>query len=195
MNLKMDKTAFINYLEKKGMTLSEIPDTCWGILFFYTTVIKWAAELKVDKDWTEDDPLLGHLKTSTTNVEVDTFHCIVLHNRRFTLHQVIHLTFFCFRNSNPTCVVTILEIMIKSHVVRRCFWKVVFLTEILRISKLSSRLVPRMLMPDYKLNWVDISKTLLISFQANLKNFYCRLITRWNNGKTLVPHPQRNSSR
>ena len=59
------------------------------------------------------------------------------------------------------------------------------LTEILGMTSLSGRWVPRMLTTDHKVKRVDISKTLLIRFLANPKNFHRPLVTQ---NQTWVQH-------
>ena len=52
------------------------------------------------------------------------------------------------------------------------------LSDILGISKLSARSVPRMLTPEQKLKRADISKTLLTRFQSDLVDFHHWLVTQ-----------------
>ena len=52
---------------------------------FYTTMKKQAADLKLNWDSTEDDARSSDPKTSTTDEQVDTIHCMVLDNGRFTV--------------------------------------------------------------------------------------------------------------
>lgn len=51
------------------------------------------------------------------------------------------------------------------------------LTEILGMSKLSARRVPRMLTPEQKLKRVDIFRILMTHFQIYPENFHHRLVT------------------
>ena len=49
---------------------------------------KGAIKFKQDRDSTEDDSLLGHPKTSTTDEQVDAIHCLDLDDRSLTTQQI-----------------------------------------------------------------------------------------------------------
>ena len=92
-------------------------------------------------------------KTSTTNEEVDALHHGVFDDWYLTDQQI----------DKP--------IGISSGLVHTV------LTEILGMNKLSKSCDIRMLTPVDKLKRVDISKTVLIRFQANPKKFHHGLVT------------------
>lgn len=128
---KRETRAVIKYLQKKGMTPKEIHEDMVQTLAedspSYATVKKWAAEFKRGRVSTEDDPRSGRPKTSTTDEQVAAIHRMVLDDRRQTVQQIAK------------------SIGISSGSVHAV------LTDILGMSKLSARWVPRMLTPDQKL--------------------------------------------
>lgn len=96
----------------------------------------------------------GLPKTSTTDDQVDAIHCMVLNDRCLSVKQTAKF------------------IGISSGSVHAV------LTEILGMSELSARWVPKMLTPDQKLQRVNISRTLLTHCYVEPKNLLCKLITQ-----------------
>ena len=117
-NLKMNKTeaeAVMKYLQKKCMILKEIHQV------FDTVPMKWVVEFKWVRDSTENDPLPSHPKNSTTNEKVDAIYYIILDDKCLTVWQIAKSV-----GLSSGSVDTVL-------------------TEILGMSKLSARCVPRIL--------------------------------------------------
>ena len=122
---EVEARAIINYLQKKkkGITPKEIHEDMVRIFAEdsppYTTVKKWAAKFKSGRDSTEDDPQSGRPKTSTTDEQADAIHRIVLNDRCPTVQQIGKSI-----GMSSSSVHTVL-------------------TEILGMSKLSAKLVPK----------------------------------------------------
>ena len=133
----------------------------------YATVKKWAAKFKQDRHSTEDDPQSGHSKAATIDKQVDAIHCMVLNDRHLSLPQ------------------TVKSIGITSGFIHTV------LTENLGMNQLFARWVIRMQMPEHKLKRVDISRTILIYFQVNSKNFHYRLVIQ---NETWVLHFEHESN-
>lgn len=108
---------------------------------------KRAAEFR---DSTEDEPRLGRPETSNTDEEDDSILCMLFDDRRFS---------------------ALLSIGIRSGSVNTV------LTEILWVSELSTRWVPRILTTEQKLKSFDISRTHLTDIQTDTNNLQRRLIT------------------
>ena len=53
---------------------------------------KWAAEFEQSRNCIEDDSWLGHLKTSTTDEQVDVIQCMDLNDRHITTQQIANPT-------------------------------------------------------------------------------------------------------
>ena len=109
----------------------------------YATVKKWAVEFKRGRVSIEDDRWSGRPKTSTTDVQVDAIHHMVLDDRRLTKEQIAK------------------TVDISSGSVHSV------LSNILGMSKLFARWIPRMLTPEQKLKRADISRALLTRFQSD----------------------------
>ena len=102
-----------------------------------STLKKWTAEFKRGKESIEDDERSGHLKDATTDENVEIVHNLVMCDRRPDLRSIAS------------------EVGLRFWAVRKN------LTDILGISKVSARWVPRMLTYDQKRSRLDISKYLL----------------------------------
>ena len=99
-------------------------------------VKKWVADFKRGRESTDDDARTGRPKSATANAQVEGIHRMLMNDRRVTVKHIAQT----------------LRIIVGSvHTA---------LTEILGISKLSARWVPRMLAPDQKLNRLQISRAL-----------------------------------
>ena len=116
--------AVIKYLCKKGMTPKEIHGDFMRPLgneyLSYSTVKKWAAEFKRRRESIEDDARSDRPKDATTDENVEIVHNLVMCDRRRDLRSIASAVGIRFG-----AVQTIL-------------------TDILDMSKVSARWVPRM---------------------------------------------------
>ena len=163
---KMEKLAIrvvIKYFCKKGMHPKEIHEdsmeTSWKRSPSYSTVEKWAAEFKRGRESVDDDGWSGRPKNATTDENVKV---------------VLTLDMYCRRRDLPSIAK---EVGIRFGTVQS------ILTNILRMSKVLARWVPRMLTDDQKRTQLDISMHLLSSIEDDLGDF----IPRWYMGSLLWP--------
>uniref|UniRef100_A0A3B5BAW3 Mos1 transposase HTH domain-containing protein n=1 Tax=Stegastes partitus TaxID=144197 RepID=A0A3B5BAW3_9TELE len=169
---KKEARAVIKDLHKKGMTAKEIHKNMRNALGehspCYSTVKKWVADFKRGRESTSDDPRSGRPKSATTHGQVETIHLMVMNDRRVTVQHIAES----------------MDISVGSvHAV---------LTDVLGMSKLSARWVPRMLTPDQRLRRMEISRTLLDRFQADPEKFIGRFVTQY---ETWVHHFDPESKR
>ena len=159
------KRAVIKYLHLKGMSPQEIHDDMNGTLGddcpSYATIKNWAAEFKRGRTSTKDEPRSGRPREVTNDSQIDHIHNMILNDRRITLRYI-------------------------SHAVGISFGSVQFiLSNILRMSKLSARWVPRMLTIDQKRSRLNISEELLARFNKSPDHFMQRIVTQ---DETWVHH-------
>ena len=126
--------AVIKYLCKKGMTPKEFHEdfvkTLGNESPSYSTVIKWAAEFKRERESIDDDP-----KYATTDENVEIMQNLIMCDRRRDLRSIASE-----------------EVGIRFGAVQT------IITDILGMSKVSARWVPRMLTDDQKRSRLDISR-------------------------------------
>ena len=102
----------------------------------FSTVKKWATEFKRGRESVEDDGRSGHPKDATTDGNVKVMHTLVMCDRKGDLRSIA------------------------SEVGERFGAVQSILTDILGMSKVSARWVPRMLTHDQKRTLLDISRFL-----------------------------------
>ena len=149
---KLEIRAVIKYFCKKGMLLKEIHEskkegskdedfmeTLGKEQPSYSTVKKWAAEVKKGRDSVEDDGWSGHPKDATVYENVMVVYTLVMCDRRRDLRS--------FRAVQS------------------------ILTNILGMSKVLTRWVPRILTNDQKRTWLNISRYLLIRHEYDPGDF------------------------
>ena len=162
----------IKYLCKKGMTPKKIHEDFMKTLGYesacYSTVKKWAAEFKRGRENTGDDARSGRRKDATTDENMANVHNLVMCDRRRDLRSIASEEGISYG-----AVQTIL-------------------TDILGMSKVSARWVPRMLT-----DRLDISRYLLSRYEDDSGDFIDKMrhgfitltqsrICRACNGSTLV---------
>ena len=157
----MDKIwhhGVIRYLQKKGLPTREIHadmiSTLGDDALALSTVKKWAAEFKRERESLEDDPRLGHPSTPTTQENIDRIHQMVINNRRLT---IIHLANVISISCEP------MENILHNE---------------LGMSEVSARWVPRLLTPDQKLTRLVMSEANLARFEADPDRFVERFLTQ-----------------
>ena len=78
---KKESRAVIKYLHKKGMKPKEIHDDMVKTLgedsLCYSTVKKWVADFKQDRESTDDDAWTGRPKSATIDAQVEGIHRMV----------------------------------------------------------------------------------------------------------------------
>ena len=150
--------AVIRYLCKKGMTPKEIHKDFMKTLEnespSYSTVKKWDAEFKRGKESIENDAKSGRPKDATTDENVEIVHNLVVCDRRRDLRSIAS------------------EGGIRFGAVQT------ILTDILGMSKVSARWVPRMLTDDQKRSRLDISRYLLSRYEDDPGDFIDRVVTQ-----------------
>ena len=159
-NGKMEATetrVVIKYLNKKGLSAKEIYEDMKYTLgkdsTSYSTVKRWSADFTRGRGSVEDDPRPGRPKSSTNSEHVEKIHTMVMKDRCVTVQHLADR--FGISTGSVFAV----------------------LTEVLGMSKLSARWVPRMLTKDQKMSRPQVSKELLARFQADRSDFFRRLVT------------------
>lgn len=154
---KVEIRAVIKFFVISGKLATEIHKIIRDVLGesapSFTTVSKWTSEFKRGRQSIEDDPRSGRPSTSVNFEMVDKVHDMVLTDRRVKVREIAE------------------ALKISSGSVYT------MLSDVLGMSKLSSRWVPRMLTPDQKRNRVQTSKECLALLQRNKQDFWRRLVT------------------
>ena len=119
----------------------------------YSTVKKWTAELKRGRESVDDDPRSDRLKDATTDRNVEIVDILIMCSRRRDLRSIAS------------------EVGISFGAVQTV------LTDILSMSKVSARWVPRMLTDDQKLSRLDISVYLLSRYEDDQGALMDRVVT------------------
>ena len=142
---KVEVRAVIKYLCKKGMTSKEIHEDFMKTLGngspTYSTVKKWAAEFKRGRESIKADARSGRPKDAITDENVEIVHNLVMCDRRRDVRSIA------------------IEVGISFGAVQT------ILTDILGMSNVSARWVPRMLTDDQKRYRLDISRYLLSRYE------------------------------
>ena len=85
----------IKYLQKKGLARKDIHADMVATLRddapALSTVKKWAAEFKRDRESLEDDPRSGRPTSATTQENIDHVHHMVMDDRRLTVPGLFDL--------------------------------------------------------------------------------------------------------
>ena len=135
---KLEIRAVIKYFCKKGMPTKEIHEDFMETLGkespSYSTVKKWAAELKTGRESVVDDGRSGHPKDTTTDENVMVVNTLVMCDRRRDLRSIAS------------------QVGISFGAVQS------ILTDILGMSKVSARWVPLMSTEDQKRTRLNISR-------------------------------------
>lgn len=154
---KVEIRAVIKFFVISGKLATEIHKIICDVLGesapSFTTVSKWTGEFKRGRKSIVDDPRSGRPSTSVNLEMVDKVHDMVLTDRRVKVREIAE------------------ALKISSGSVYT------MLTDVLGMSKLSSRWVPRMLTPDQKRNRVKTSREFLALLQRNKQDSWRRLVT------------------
>ena len=149
--------AVIKFLTKEGAKAKEIhwrmADVYGDSSPKYSTVAKWSAEFKRERDSLEDDPRPGRPADVISQEMIDRVERLVLSNRRI---KVAELASECGISNGS--VYTIIH-------------------EHLGMSKVSARWVPRNLNMQDRQQRVESSQELLEEYNANPEDFHTRLVT------------------
>ena len=113
----------------------------------YSTVTKWAAEFERERESGEDDGRSGRPKDATADENVKVVHTLVMCDRRRDLQNIASKVSLRFRAVQS------------------------LLTNILSMSKVSARCVPRMLTDDQKRIQINISRYLLFRYENDPGDF------------------------
>ena len=141
---KLEIGVVIKYFCKKGIPPKEIHENFMETLGNespYITVKKWAAEFKRGRESVEDDGRSGRPNDATADENVNVVHTLVMCDRRRDLQSIAS------------------EVGISFGAVQS------ILTDILGMSKLSSRWVLQMVTDDQKRTRLDISSYLLSHYE------------------------------
>jgi len=159
VSLKMDTTeysAVIKFFVKEGLTPDEIHSkfiNAYGDSSpSFSTIKKWAAEIKRGCTSLEDDPLEGHPKSTTPEI-IEQVHDILLDDRRIKVREIAE-----------TIGISTERIGYILH-------------EELDMKKLCARWVPRLLIANKKCTCMTISEQCLERFNKNKTDFMSRFIT------------------
>jgi [histone H3]-lysine36 N-dimethyltransferase SETMAR len=154
---KNELRCVIKYLQKKGMTPTEIHQDILNVLgedaISYQVVKNWSRQFKLGRESCEQAKGAGPPQTVITQENINLVHDLILKDRRITI-QFIADTLGMSAGSTEK-----------------------ILSEHLNLRKLSARWVPRMLLPDQKRIRVLTSKSNLMLFKADEDNFMARFVT------------------
>ena len=161
----IENRAVVKYLVLKKMKPKEIYEDMLATLEdkapSYATMKRWASLFKHGRESLKDDPRSGRPSSSVNDETADQVEQLVMNDRRLTVRYLAAAV-----GIGINSVDTILH-------------------QYLRLSKVSARLVPRMLNSEQKIARMDISETLLEKFTANPEVFLACLVTQ---DETWVPH-------
>ncbi len=154
---KNELRAVIKYLQKKGMTPTEIHQDIVNVLgedvISYQTVKNWSRHFKLGGESCEQAKGAGPPQIVITQENIDLVHDMILKDRRITIQFIADTL----------------------HMSAGSIEKI--LNEYLNLRKLSARWVPRMLLPDQKRIRVLTSEANLMMFNADEDNFMSRFVT------------------
>ena len=89
---KVEVRAVIKYLCRKGMSPKEIHEDFMKSLGkdspYYSTVKKWAAEIRRGRQSAADDEWSGHLREAPIDENVEIVHSLVMCDRRQNLPDI-----------------------------------------------------------------------------------------------------------
>ena len=147
------------------MSLKEIHDDFIKSLgdesFFYSMVKKCAAEFRRGRESVKDYERSGHPKVATTDENVELIHSLIMCDRRRRLHDITR------------------QISIRFGAVQ-CI-----LTDILGMSKVSARWVPRMLTKDQRRAGLIFLSISCLSLKMTLRIYASSCDAGWDLGSSL----------
>lgn len=154
---KIEHRAVIKFLTREGVHFTEITKRMKAVYKeaspSESTVRRWANEFKRGRESLEDDARSGRPETALNSENVAKVEKLVLEDRRITVKTL-------------ASAVKIDEKSVRS-----------ILHDRLRMNKVSSRWVPRMLTTLHKQNRVTICSELLARAGADSGNFFDRIVT------------------
>jgi transposase len=154
---KIEYRAVVKFFVKEGLMPNEIHSKFIQVYgdssLSFSTIKKWAAEIKRDRTSLEDDPREGRPKSALTPKIIEQVHDIVLDDRRMKLREIAE------------------TIGISKERVGY------ILHEELDMKKVCARWVPLLLTADQKRTRIKFSEQCLERFNKNKTDFVRRFIT------------------